>query len=204
MGLLERLRYAPPTFVWNSILIAYQITRHHSAHALFHQKLSRTLKSFPWRRSSTAKLCKTELPRKNSAYRLCLKLILCLSDMIFNVRQTIAWLSQGTTLEPGSIIMTGTPKVCLVAFAIQTVCWLLFFHDKGRRLRQKATRFLEARRWRARMDWRRIGHFNQQGGRGGQGKTEFERQTIRVFYFYFIKRSCHDVLFCILSFVCLD
>jgi len=26
------------------------------------------------------------------------------------VRQTIAWLSQGTTLEPGSIIMTGTPK----------------------------------------------------------------------------------------------
>lgn len=32
------------------------------------------------------------------------------SDQIFNVRQTIAWLSQGTTLEPGSIIMTGTPK----------------------------------------------------------------------------------------------
>lgn len=31
-------------------------------------------------------------------------------DQIFNVRQTIAWLSQGTTLEPGSIIMTGTPK----------------------------------------------------------------------------------------------
>ena len=27
--------------------------------------------------------------------------------MIFNVRQTIAYLSQGTTLEPGSIIMTG-------------------------------------------------------------------------------------------------
>jgi len=32
------------------------------------------------------------------------------ADQIFNVRQTIAWLSQGTTLEPGSIIMTGTPK----------------------------------------------------------------------------------------------
>ena len=31
-------------------------------------------------------------------------------NQIFNVRQTIAWLSQGTTLEPGSIIMTGTPK----------------------------------------------------------------------------------------------
>lgn len=30
--------------------------------------------------------------------------------MIFNVRQTIAFLSQGTTLEPGSIILTGTPK----------------------------------------------------------------------------------------------
>ncbi|KAI0316115.1 fumarylacetoacetate hydrolase [Amylostereum chailletii] len=32
------------------------------------------------------------------------------ADQIFNVRQTIAFLSQGTTLEPGSIIMTGTPK----------------------------------------------------------------------------------------------
>ncbi|KAI0774654.1 hypothetical protein BD413DRAFT_603294 [Trametes elegans] len=32
------------------------------------------------------------------------------ADQIFNVRQTIAFLSQGTTLLPGSIIMTGTPK----------------------------------------------------------------------------------------------
>ncbi|CAL1700052.1 unnamed protein product [Somion occarium] len=32
------------------------------------------------------------------------------SDQIFTVRQTIAHLSQGTTLLPGSIIMTGTPK----------------------------------------------------------------------------------------------
>jgi 2-keto-4-pentenoate hydratase/2-oxohepta-3-ene-1,7-dioic acid hydratase (catechol pathway) len=32
------------------------------------------------------------------------------SDHIFNVRQIIAFLSQGTTLEPGSIILTGTPK----------------------------------------------------------------------------------------------
>jgi 2-keto-4-pentenoate hydratase/2-oxohepta-3-ene-1,7-dioic acid hydratase in catechol pathway len=33
-----------------------------------------------------------------------------ISDQIFTVRQTIAFLSQGTTLEPGSIILTGTPK----------------------------------------------------------------------------------------------
>ncbi|KAJ7591481.1 fumarylacetoacetate hydrolase [Mycena floridula] len=32
------------------------------------------------------------------------------SDMIFTIRETIAHLSQGTTLEPGSIILTGTPK----------------------------------------------------------------------------------------------
>lgn len=31
-------------------------------------------------------------------------------DQIFNVKQTVAWLSQGTTLEPGTIILTGTPK----------------------------------------------------------------------------------------------
>ncbi|KAG8218923.1 hypothetical protein J3R82DRAFT_4631 [Butyriboletus roseoflavus] len=30
-------------------------------------------------------------------------------NQIFNVRQTIAFLSQATTLEPGSIILTGTP-----------------------------------------------------------------------------------------------
>ncbi|ETW84023.1 hypothetical protein HETIRDRAFT_449610 [Heterobasidion irregulare TC 32-1] len=32
------------------------------------------------------------------------------ADQIFNVRQTVSFLSQGTTLEPGTIIMTGTPK----------------------------------------------------------------------------------------------
>jgi len=32
------------------------------------------------------------------------------ADQIFNVRQTVSALSQGTTLEPGSIILTGTPK----------------------------------------------------------------------------------------------
>ncbi|KAF7302288.1 Ras-GAP domain-containing protein [Mycena indigotica] len=31
-------------------------------------------------------------------------------DQIFSVRKTIAFLSQGTTLEPGSLILTGTPK----------------------------------------------------------------------------------------------
>lgn len=30
-------------------------------------------------------------------------------DMIFTLRQQIAYLSQGTTLEAGSIILTGTP-----------------------------------------------------------------------------------------------
>ncbi|CAA7258508.1 unnamed protein product [Cyclocybe aegerita] len=32
------------------------------------------------------------------------------AEQIFNVRQTVAFLSQGTTLEPGTIILTGTPK----------------------------------------------------------------------------------------------
>ncbi|EFW99893.1 fumarylacetoacetate hydrolase family protein [Grosmannia clavigera kw1407] len=32
------------------------------------------------------------------------------SDMIFNVRKTIAFLSQGTTLLPGDVIFTGTPS----------------------------------------------------------------------------------------------
>ncbi|KAA1466467.1 hypothetical protein DENSPDRAFT_811490 [Dentipellis sp. KUC8613] len=32
------------------------------------------------------------------------------ADQIFNVRQTIAFLSQGTTLQPGTLILTGTPK----------------------------------------------------------------------------------------------
>lgn len=32
------------------------------------------------------------------------------ADMIFNVKQTIAFLSQGTTLLPGDVIFTGTPS----------------------------------------------------------------------------------------------
>lgn len=51
----------------------------------------------PPRKVSTRK---TYVPLLTTAYR----------EQIFNVRQTIAWLSQGTTLEPGSIILTGTPK----------------------------------------------------------------------------------------------
>ncbi|KAG5338310.1 hypothetical protein C0989_007585 [Termitomyces sp. Mn162] len=32
------------------------------------------------------------------------------AEQIFGVRRTVAFLSQGTTLEPGTIILTGTPK----------------------------------------------------------------------------------------------
>ena len=32
-----------------------------------------------------------------------------LSDMIWNVRETIAWLSRAWTLKPGDLIFTGTP-----------------------------------------------------------------------------------------------
>ena len=32
------------------------------------------------------------------------------ADQLFGVAETIAFLSQGTTLLPGSVIMTGTPK----------------------------------------------------------------------------------------------
>lgn len=32
------------------------------------------------------------------------------SDMIFGVYELIAYLSQGTTLEPGSVVLTGTPE----------------------------------------------------------------------------------------------
>ncbi|KAI0034091.1 hypothetical protein K488DRAFT_77464 [Vararia minispora EC-137] len=32
------------------------------------------------------------------------------ADQLFDVRQTVSFLSQGTTLQPGTIILTGTPK----------------------------------------------------------------------------------------------
>lgn len=32
------------------------------------------------------------------------------SDMIFGVYELVAYLSQGTTIEPGSVILTGTPE----------------------------------------------------------------------------------------------
>lgn len=31
------------------------------------------------------------------------------SDLIFGISELVAYLSQGTTLEPGTIILTGTP-----------------------------------------------------------------------------------------------
>ena len=43
-------------------------------------------------------------------------------DMIFNVRQVIAFLSQDTTLLPGTVILTGTPQG--VGFARKPPVWL--------------------------------------------------------------------------------
>jgi 2-keto-4-pentenoate hydratase/2-oxohepta-3-ene-1,7-dioic acid hydratase in catechol pathway len=37
-------------------------------------------------------------------------LLMRTSDQIFTVKQTIAFLSQGTTLQQGTVILTGTPK----------------------------------------------------------------------------------------------
>jgi len=37
-------------------------------------------------------------------------LLMRASDQIFTVKQTIAFLSQGTTLQQGTVILTGTPK----------------------------------------------------------------------------------------------
>lgn len=44
-------------------------------------------------------------------------------DMIFNVREIISFLSQGTTLSPGTVIMTGTPEG--VGFTRKPPVWLL-------------------------------------------------------------------------------
>jgi 2-keto-4-pentenoate hydratase/2-oxohepta-3-ene-1,7-dioic acid hydratase in catechol pathway len=38
------------------------------------------------------------------------------SDMIFNVAELISFLSQGTTLQAGSLILTGTPQGILYHF----------------------------------------------------------------------------------------
>lgn len=40
---------------------------------------------------------------------LCVLLTFSSRDQIFNVKETVSFLSQGTTLTPGTIIMTGTP-----------------------------------------------------------------------------------------------
>lgn len=34
------------------------------------------------------------------------------SDLLFGVRRIVSFLSQGTTLKKGSLIMTGTPSMC--------------------------------------------------------------------------------------------
>src|SRR5690606_20129859 len=44
------------------------------------------------------------------------------TDMIFSVAELVAFLSQGTTLKPGTVILTGTPQG--VGFARQPPVWL--------------------------------------------------------------------------------
>ena len=44
------------------------------------------------------------------------------NDLIFNVQELISFLSQGTTLAKGSIILTGTPEG--VGFARDPPLWL--------------------------------------------------------------------------------
>jgi 2-keto-4-pentenoate hydratase/2-oxohepta-3-ene-1,7-dioic acid hydratase in catechol pathway len=50
------------------------------------------------------------VPLLPTSYSLLIRSYFTTSEQIFNVRQTIAFLSQATTLQPGSIILTGTPK----------------------------------------------------------------------------------------------
>ena len=56
--------------------------------------------------------------------------------MIFNVKRIINFLSQGTTLLPGDVIMTGTPEGCPLSVG----------SDRRRWLGKKATALVE--RWR--------------------------------------------------------
>lgn len=44
------------------------------------------------------------------------------SDLVFDVRRIIAFVSQGTTLEKGSVILTGTPGG--VALGMKPPKWL--------------------------------------------------------------------------------
>ena len=39
-------------------------------------------------------------------------------DMIWTIPQLVSFLSQGTTLHPGDVILTGTPEVFLVLFSL--------------------------------------------------------------------------------------
>ena len=41
----------------------------------------------------------------------------CTSDLIFSVAQMVSFLSAGTTLEPGCVILTGTPEGVAMGFA---------------------------------------------------------------------------------------
>jgi 2-keto-4-pentenoate hydratase/2-oxohepta-3-ene-1,7-dioic acid hydratase in catechol pathway len=43
--------------------------------------------------------------------------------MIFNVKQIINFISQGTTLLPGDVIMTGTPQGINYLFMADSRCW---------------------------------------------------------------------------------
>jgi hypothetical protein len=61
-----------------------------------------------WKRSPGRHDC-VRLPSSVYFIPISIYRLFC-SEQIFNVRQTVAFLSQGTTLEPGSIILTGTPK----------------------------------------------------------------------------------------------
>ena len=42
------------------------------------------------------------------------------ADMIYNVSQIISFLSQGTTLQAGTLILTGTPEVPALLFGVST------------------------------------------------------------------------------------
>ena len=57
------------------------------------------------------KSCKTVGPSKSSSFDLqCMQHVNAQrSDLIFNVPQLISFLSQGTTLPAGTVIVTGTP-----------------------------------------------------------------------------------------------
>lgn len=75
------------------------------------QKSSKTHKASRSRPFTMEMFCRMAIqgePIYLSAYRPPM-LTVGFSEMIFNVRKQISYLSQGTTLEAGSIFLTGTP-----------------------------------------------------------------------------------------------